>query len=273
MTLAQINAATTPSLYCPLFAITNTAGSYSVNLDSHCAFNYGYLLNNPYPDITDIGGLVSIIGANGLYVSNGSIIGANGLYVSNGSTLVNSFTSVNTNSGISSAIHNTSTVVGLSSTNNSNSNQASLFVAGDSSGTSLVQMVAQLSGVTQYVLNVVGNARPQINTGGLGSVSGVPGINDIVVGQNLTAALPKTQLFNINDSFGNNWNLVCTDLTGIGFPSSNFIIQGNCNSYNYAAGTTSRTLNLVSAGIASGSPTLSGISVPTTTTAGTVSHY
>jgi len=71
MTLAQIAAQTTPSLYNPIFAITTTDGViYTIHLDNNCAFNYGYILGNPFPDIIDAGGLVSIIGSAGLFVEN-----------------------------------------------------------------------------------------------------------------------------------------------------------------------------------------------------------
>lgn len=62
MTLADIAGETNPLAYLPLFAITNTAGNYSIFVDSNCAFNYYNLNSNPItPSITT-------------YTSNGTFI-------------------------------------------------------------------------------------------------------------------------------------------------------------------------------------------------------
>lgn len=72
--LAAINANTT---LIPLFILTDTGGGvFEVSVDSNCAFNYGYYNHNPYPDIVDVNGGVSIIGPNGLYVNyNFTVVG------------------------------------------------------------------------------------------------------------------------------------------------------------------------------------------------------
>lgn len=49
MTLADIAGETNPLAYLPLFAITNTAGVYSIFVDSNCAFNYYYIQETPIP--------------------------------------------------------------------------------------------------------------------------------------------------------------------------------------------------------------------------------
>lgn len=53
LTLTQIAAMPNPLLYMPLFAITNTAGVYTVSIDTHCAFNYGFLDIDNFPDVID----------------------------------------------------------------------------------------------------------------------------------------------------------------------------------------------------------------------------
>lgn len=85
MTLAQIAAEPVPSLYNPLFAITTTDGThYTIGLDAFCAFNYGYILGGQFPDISDIAGLVAIIGSGGLNIL-GPVVGAqSGEFFNNG---------------------------------------------------------------------------------------------------------------------------------------------------------------------------------------------
>jgi hypothetical protein len=192
---------------------------------------YGTYLNY-YPDIQD-----------DTFTNTVSITGVGGLSVPNGTTSVTDFLSSYTSMGITSSISNNSLNSTIMSENNSLGNYAQLIVAGGSSN-SVVQSNAYTAGVLQYTMNVENDRRPSIAVSGTGSTSGVPTSDDIVVGQNL----PKTQAFTVNDSAGNTWALTCIDLAGGGFPSDNFLISGNCG-YGYAASTSSRTIDLVGAGI------------------------
>lgn len=238
MTLAQIAATAAPALYAPLFAITNTAGVYSVSLDGHCAFNYGYLLDNPFPDITDIGGLVSITGSGGLSVPNG---------ISNLTNFIATYSAT----GITTMVQSNGINALIQAAENATGNFCrAITQVNTTSHQSTVSLQSYLGGTLQYNLIVADNVRPNIQVNSGGSVSGAPGANDIVVGQNLSSY--ASAITTVNGGLGPDGSIWFFNVISIGgvFPNNNLCISGYVNivaTTSPNSGTSS--YNLVTAGI------------------------
>lgn len=267
MTLAQIAAQLTPSLYNPLFAITTTDGTnYTIHLDNNCAFNYGYIIGNPFPDITDVAGLVSIIGAGGLVINNGlqvdgitTQIGA--LNVGGITTLINAAILQNTLRVEGAAIFQTfadfvddGTSAYVSINRSTTARPGGVFnitseatVGGVVPGFSTLALL-ELTGIT---------ASPTLGASyDFGSrwyaVSAVPGDTNFANNPKALAMLgdlPGTLSFSVTDSGLATWTLLCISLSGT-FPSINGVtIYGYTT--NAALSSGSKTIDLNAAGIVS----------------------
>lgn len=221
MSLADIALQPVPELYMPIFAITNQGGGvYTVSIDSNCAFNYGYLLNNPFPDITDTNGLVTIP-----------------------AQFINTY-----NNGLTTRINRNNFDVGnINGILTLTSDNVSLNYAAVSTGVDIVtgdataSLIGAVANIQQYGMTVSSNQRPFMSATVIGNITGIPGSTDIVIGANL----PFIQYFQVDDDLGNLWNLVCISRSS-NFPTSQMTIFG-LGAIDFNSGTTIRTIDLTAA--------------------------
>ncbi len=186
-----------------------------------------------YPDITNVGGLVSIIGPVGLNVlSNFNVVGT---------SLFNNAVTCSTDLivGVNLIVANTAgrggVIIYESATNTA-------YLGSNDTGT---------GGFNGFLFND-DVARATINNSSLVGVAGnwVASIGDI----NTNA--PHTLQFSLTDDAGNAWLLTCTSVIGP-FPAVNgVLINGQCDIYNYGIGGNNRTIDLAAAGIVAGGPTV-----------------
>ncbi len=103
-------------------------------------------------------------------------------------TLIGPFINDATANGVTSSVYTAPPECKLISNEVSTNNSAALLTyINTSSHLAESAMIGYTNTVEQYRLSVFNTVRPTINVGGGGSIAGAPGINDIVVGQNLTA--------------------------------------------------------------------------------------
>lgn len=168
-----------------------------------------------YPDITDIAGLVSIIGSGGLSVTGGSTFTGfanclGGLEVTG------------------TAIFNEISLRGGWVTYAASASQAYLGSNGTNTG-----------GFNGFIFDdTIG--RPTLNNPGAAIVS----VNEVVCFRDLAIV----QAFSVTDTGGNPWTLICQSFSGA-FPSNCFSIIGNAT-YTIPAGPSTTNIDLGAAGIA-----------------------
>jgi hypothetical protein len=248
MTLAQIAAQSNPLLYNPLFAITTTDGTnYTIHVDGYCAFNYGYIIGNPFPDITDIAGLVSIIGAGGLSVTNNVVVGGNldvtGLFgcAQNGSFVRNGLGPFVFLSRQTSTLPNTYNL-GLYSevADSSIPGETHIAILQANGGSQNPVLAAGYSTKRWHMLNCAPGDTSFTDTNALAMLGDLSG----------------TLAFSVTDSGGNAWVLLCTSYSGT-FPGINgILIEGYANTTTLPPGTYDLTIDLAAAGIITTAPSL-----------------